>query len=205
MERENHPDDVRIELYLTNRGSFSSELVRYYLEKVEKAVYRASLAELTFLQRNSPAEFGPLFDAVRYRAEPYRSRTFNIDKVASGSLLLSGVAAGVTLWIFDRTFGESFKEAWKRTDHHARLVELMSSQLRWRAQAIADNISERREPLLGPSVEDRESEPSGARDDVTTRVLDQGGQFVVRAEISANEGQFPPVSALLDRESDRRQ
>ena len=142
---------------------------------------------------------------MRSRVEPYRSRTFNIDKVASGSLLLSGVAAGVTLWIFDRTFGESFKEAWKRTDHHAHLVNLLSSRLRWRAQAIANNISERREPLLGPSVEDREGEPSGERDEIHTRVLDQEGQLVVRAQISANEGQFPPVSALLDRESQRPQ
>jgi hypothetical protein len=204
METTVNRNDIRIELHLKNREAFSSELIRYYLEKVEKAVYRADISELSYFQRELPQEFGPLFDAVRYRAEFYRTRTFNIDKVASGSLLLSGVAAGLTIWLFDKTFGESFKEAWKKTDHHAHLVNILSTRLHWRANKIASHIGQRREPFLGPMVEEKESEPFGQHDEVSTQVLvDQGG-ILVRAEISVKEGRLPSISEAVSSQQDRR-
>ncbi|WP_219134304.1 hypothetical protein [Janthinobacterium sp. UMAB-60] len=195
------PNDIRVELYLTDRQLFSSELIRYYLQKVEKAIYRAELVELRLLENTLPEKLGPIFDAVRYRAERFQSRTFYVDKVSTGSLLLSGVAAGVTMWVFDKTFGEAFKEAWKTTDLHANMVEILSRRVNIRAENIASGIDGRREPFLGP-IDDRAwpeaAEPHGRRDDVHTFVSEENGFTIVRVHISVNEGRFPTVSEAIE-------
>lgn len=194
-------NDIRVELYLTDRQLFSSELIRYYLEKVEKAVYRTELGELGYLKQTLPDELGPIFDAVRYRAERFKSRTFYIDNVSNGSLLLSGIATGVTMWVFDKTFGEAFKEAWKKTELHAQMVGILSHRVDVRARQIASGINSRREPFLGPidghPLDDMD-EPEGRRDDVRTFVSNEDGIMVVRANISVNEGRFPTASEVIE-------
>jgi frataxin-like iron-binding protein CyaY len=200
------PTDIRVRVSLTNRIAFTSELIRDYLKTVEQAIFTAEMAELDVLRDVFPPFLAPTFDAVEHRARRYDDRTFNVDKAATGSIIIEGTAAALTIWLFDKTFGESFKESWKKTEWHAKFVETLSSRLEWKAVRIAENIYERREPHWGAPIREGtefdNSERLTARDKVEVTVEMQHRIILVDVKVTVHESRLPSMTEALSEKTE---
>jgi hypothetical protein len=136
--------DVRVELRFAGAKAFPAGLVADVTAEVERAVYEAEVEEIDELQKDFEEVPGPVFDAMRYRADRYRGRTLSIETASSGSIVLEGAAVALALWLLNVTFGETIKDAWKKTKSHQRLKKTLSSRLERKAKRIAQRVRPRR-------------------------------------------------------------
>ena len=86
-----------------------------------------------------------IYDSVELNLQKKSGSTLLIQKANTGSVILEGVAIGLTIWLLNITIGTTIREAWKESDMHKRLKEILLKQLGEKKQVIGGNIQKRLE------------------------------------------------------------
>ena len=82
-----------------------------------------------------------VFDATELRLQNNKSKTLHLNSASKGSLILAGLAFGLSVWILNQTLGETVKEAWTESERHEKLKSFLKSNLCSRSEIIKKNIS----------------------------------------------------------------
>lgn len=144
---DDNPDRLGIRLHLHSQdGRIPSWFLNESVYAVEEELFAVELEELSeLLETIGPVPAGlrqECFSAI----ERYRGAALAIDHASDGSIILGAAAVGgVAFWVIEHTVGESFKEAWKRSDMHAKLQELFLARLPWRRKKVQEKLSARLE------------------------------------------------------------
>jgi len=125
---------IRFDEYLT-----SGDLVNI-VTSIERSVYKQEAILLKKLRK----EFSDLptvfFDAAEFRLQNNKGNTLHIKKASEGSLILAGIAIGLSYWLLNQTLGETIKEAWIESESHEKLKEYLKSNIFSKSKAIEKDI-----------------------------------------------------------------
>lgn len=64
-------------------------------------------------------------DATLERIRKFRGRHIRIERVEAGTLTVTVAIVAISVWLLNRTVGESVKEGWKRTDAHTAMSKMV--------------------------------------------------------------------------------
>ena len=100
----------------------------------------AEIQEIDEMETAFPDLPAAVFDAMRYRASRLTAQSLNFETASSGSIILGGVAAAVAYWLLDKTLGETVRQAWEESDLHKRIKGFLLTNMRPKANRIAQAI-----------------------------------------------------------------
>jgi hypothetical protein len=132
--------DIRIELHFVQATAFPAQLLLGVIEATERAIARVEREEIDEFQKLLPDIPAHIFDAMRYRAEHLTGRALNFQGASSGSIILFGIAAGLSYWLLDKTLGETVSETWRESDMHVRLKQILHARIGTKVKRIAGDI-----------------------------------------------------------------
>lgn len=132
--------DINIEIHFTEAQAFPAQLLLGAIEATERAIARAEREEIEELQKLLPDVPDTIFDAMRYRMGQLTGRALNFQGAATGSIILFGVAAGISYWLLDKTLGETVSETWRESDMHSRLKKFLHARIGTKARKVASDI-----------------------------------------------------------------
>lgn len=102
------------------------------LRQIEEQQLVEFLAELSQLESTT-------IDAIKYRFNTTkRNEGLQIRYGEKGSLVLVGAVSAVSLWIVDKTLGETIKDAWKESEAHEKLKSILTKNKSRNEKIIAE-------------------------------------------------------------------
>jgi hypothetical protein len=156
--------DIHIELHFVQAAAFPAQLLLGVVEATERAIARVERDEIDEFQKLLPEVPVAVFDAMRYRAERLTGRALNFQGASSGSIILFGIAAGLSYWLLDKTLGETISETWRESDMHGRLKEILHARIGTKTRKIAGDIRPSRwsqgEVVTDVSTETKDGNPT---------------------------------------------
>ena len=136
-------EEIDLVVNIKSDGFVSARSLAETTSLIEHAILETEIAELDFL-RNEVNEIPAfVFDAVQFRLYQKAGQSFQITETANGSLILGGIAAGLCIWLLNKTVGETVKEAWLESVTHQKLKELLSAHLGPKPKHLGDKIQKR--------------------------------------------------------------
>ncbi len=163
-----------INVILRFEKGFPADLLIRYIQLVEQGVYNSELMELKFLFEETVNFFDipsnkaeDLFHKMQYNLAQYKGQTLRIETASEGSIWLESVVVGIATMLIMSTFGESVKEAWKKTNFHKKIV---------------DTLLWHKDTDIGKNIED------AARDDV--ELISSGVKMEVKSYRDTSENKL---------------
>ena len=130
---------IQIELHLLCQPT--THLPAWLLVKsvsaVDNAILASELNDLRQLRKQLPDLPTVALDAAEKRLGAYRGSGLLVERAESGSLVVIGVVAGLSIFVLQNTLGETLKEAWLESDGSRRLKALLFEQRSIKAFDIA--------------------------------------------------------------------
>lgn len=121
-----------INVVLRFEKGFPADLFIRCIQLVEQGVYNSELMELKFLFEETVNLFDipsnkaeDLFNKMQDDLAQYKGQTLRIERALEGSILLESVVVGIATMLIMSTFGESVKDAWKRTNSYKKIGEVL--------------------------------------------------------------------------------
>lgn len=121
-----------INVVLRFEKGFPADLFIRCIQLVEQGVYNSELMELKFLFEETVNLFDipsnkaeDLFNKMQDDLAQYKGQTLRIERAFEGSILLESVVVGIATMLIVSTFGESVKDAWKRSNLNKKIVEIL--------------------------------------------------------------------------------
>ena len=133
-------DEIEVEIHFRESSIFPAAIVSTVIERVDHWIYQSDIEDFETFLKEAKVIPQTALDATRYRIERYPKTALHFRSARSGSFVLVGVAATVSLWILQQTLGDTLKEAWRGSNLHKGLKEFLTSRRRERAERIADKI-----------------------------------------------------------------
>lgn len=180
---------IHIELMLWNRRptGYPHDVLAKTLSAVNSAVFASELVDLRAIRQEFPELPEVVFDAAFHRMRSYRGSALRIQAASSGSLLIAGAVAGVTIFVLKQTLGETIKDAWEESQMHERLKSFLLRRMGGKTHQIATGSAKRIEKTVrteviieydGPLDSERPSKPHRIR---------------LRVEFSEEDKDYPPA------------
>lgn len=114
-------DDVLpIRLYFDSSEGTSAGLLIDVVSALEQSLFELAEEDLRRAREELPIP-AAIADAALYRLRQYRGQSLQVMSAESGSIVLGAAVAGLTIWLLEKTLGETFGEAWKETEAHHQL------------------------------------------------------------------------------------
>jgi hypothetical protein len=146
-EDDENVDEVGIRIRMISEDQrLPSSFLTESIKSIEEELFGVESQELSDLL----GIIEPISDGTRqecFRAmNRHRGTALTIDHAGDGSIVLEAIAiGGLAYWIIENTVGESFKEAWKRSDLHMKLQDLFLARLSWRRKQTQERLTKRLE------------------------------------------------------------
>ena len=132
--------DIGINIRFSGGSShFPSSLVTQIIDVIDDAIFETQKRDLE-LWRMNHNENPALTDAALYRIEKHRGKSLFIEGTHKGSLIVTGIVAALAYWVLENTVGETFKEAWTKTESHSRLKEFFLWRKKDKAMEIKREV-----------------------------------------------------------------
>ncbi len=133
------PNDIVIRLHLADHDAVTGKALVQALDSLETALYSSDREDVLELsaELRLPAVAR---DAALERLRNYRNLRLQFYDARQGSLTLFAIVTGVTLFVLDKTIGESVGEAFKDTDTHRKLRVLFSQRIELKALRVGEGI-----------------------------------------------------------------
>ncbi len=131
--------DIGIHVRFSGRQSFPSALISDVLDIIDDAIFQTQKRDLEYAKNN--IELPELsLDAALHRIDNYHGVNFLLKGSNRGSLIITGIVAGLAFWVLKNTLGETLKEAWKDTDMHRRLKDLLLWRMKGKSKEVKEEI-----------------------------------------------------------------
>jgi hypothetical protein len=174
------PDsNIDIVVRFTEATHYPTSVITKVLDRIEKAVYQEELAILKEARGEAPQGSEVIIDAVAHRIKKFKGSSVSYVTASTGSIVMGGIATGITLWLLEKTIGESLREGWVQSNAHDALVSVIRTALDRKAERICDRLNNSKIALPHHPQRIRASLSLG----------DQGRQ---RIEVSAVRIDVPP-------------
>lgn len=138
-----------INVILRFEKGFPADLLIRCIQLVEQAVYNSELMELKLLFEETVKFFDmpsnkaeDLFSKLRDDLAHYKGQTLRIETASEGSLLLAGVVISIASPLIIFTFGESIKDAWKKTKLYKKIEDVLLWTWKGKVEDIGKNIED---------------------------------------------------------------
>jgi hypothetical protein len=132
-------DNIGIEIRYEGREGFPADAVVATIQRVEAVVREQESRQLETLARDLEDLPSIAVDAARQRLRTHEGEGIIFYSASQGSMILIG-AAGLAVWLLEKTLGETLTDAWLETDLHKKLKRLLLAGSRYKAEAIALGI-----------------------------------------------------------------
>lgn len=136
-----------ISVILRFEKGFPADLLIRCIQLVEQAVYNSELMELKLLFEETVNLFDmpsnkaeDLFHKMQDDLAQYKGQTLRIEGASKGSLLLAGVVISIASPLIMLTFGESIKDAWKKTKLYKKIEDVLLWTWKGKVEDIGKNI-----------------------------------------------------------------
>ena len=124
-------------------GSVPSYDLTKCIEHCEDAAYQSEFDDMFVLYSSLASEdFQLFFDAMRFRLSRLKGQILHLDEAQNGSIVLGGIVAGAAFWIIENTLGETLKDAWKESDLHKQIKEILIKNLQVKPKQIASKVKQ---------------------------------------------------------------
>lgn len=133
-------EQIPVSIHIDFPMFVSARTMADFAALTEWAVFEHERSELEYLKQEFHEIPAVTYDAALLRLHRKRGNAFLITEAGRGSVLLGGMAAGLAIWILDRTLGETLKNAWLESDLHERLKDLLLGRFGYKKKALADAI-----------------------------------------------------------------
>ena len=128
----------KVALTFNGLDTYPSDLIIAGLELAEEALHLLESRLIEDLLVHEDME--QVLFAARAEMSGLRRKHLQFQNARSGSLILLGVFGVASWWVLDKTLGESVKEAYKKSELHARLTRFFSSDLSQFAHDLGEAI-----------------------------------------------------------------
>lgn len=136
-----------INVILRFEKGFPADLLIRCIQLVEQGVYNSELMELKLLFEETVSFFDmpsnkaeDLFHKMQDDLAQYKGQTLRIETASEGSLLLAGVVISIASPLIILTFGESIKDAWKKTKLYKKIEDVLLWTWKGKVEDIGKNI-----------------------------------------------------------------
>lgn len=140
--------DIRLEFHFKYEDRLPAGLFARFVQVAEQAIYEAELEDLFELSVTLPEISRIDLDAMRYRMDQNWGRTLQLEDVYTGSIILSGLAAGLAYWVVDQTLSESLQDGWPGSELRGRIRDHLLGDPLGKAQRVAAKIAAKAEEDL---------------------------------------------------------
>lgn len=135
--------DIRLEFHFKYEERLPAGLFARFIQVAEQAIYETELEDLFEISVTMPEISRIDLDAMRYRMDKNWGRTLQLEDVYTGSIILSGLAAGLAYWVVDQILSESLKGIWRDSELHRRIKGVLLDDSLGKARRIAAKIADK--------------------------------------------------------------
>jgi hypothetical protein len=132
-------DDIIIEFHIGRGGDVDPKLLVEALDILEGALYASDRTDIERVSSQLPI---PTYvrDASLERLRNYRHHRVHFREATTGSIVLIGAVAAVSLFVLEKTIGEAFTDGFKDTRTYHELRTFFREQIDSKALFIAEAI-----------------------------------------------------------------
>jgi hypothetical protein len=131
---------VEVTIHIEGGDAFPAGLVAQTIGIVERSAFTTEAEELEAIFEEFPDIPELVRDACRQRLNNFRGNTLLVSAAAPGSFVIAATCTALAYWLVEKTLGETVKEAYKESDLHKKLKELLARRLFRRTQNLASTV-----------------------------------------------------------------
>jgi hypothetical protein len=133
-------DGIDVKIRIDYDVSVPASLFVDTIKSVESAFFIHLEQQLKFVAPDLAKQYNVDLEYILNEFYKLQGNGLVITKVQSGSAILFGAISGLCVWVLANTLGESFKEAWKKSETHEKLKEFFKKDLFDRRKRVKDEI-----------------------------------------------------------------
>lgn len=138
-------EKIPIRIHIRGDAFVSAQNLESIIYSVNEAALEVEYHELNIIREEFNDIPDYIFDSVELNLQRKSGSTLLIQEAHSGSIVLGGVIAGLTIWLLNITIGTTIKEAWKESGMHQKLKEFLLKKIGTKSQVIGENIKSKLE------------------------------------------------------------
>ncbi len=133
-------EDIRVVLKFHSNDKIPADLVARIISSVDSALKESEQADFETIRREVPQVPREIIQAVEDGLQAHQFKGMYLETAETGSIILTGVVAATASWILLNTVGESFKDAWKETETHEKVKEILLAKQVTKVDEIIQRI-----------------------------------------------------------------
>lgn len=137
---DNYIGNICVKIHIEFKDHVTSDFLVNTVTSIDRAIFKQEKLLLKTLRK----EFSDLptvfFDAAEFRLQNNKGKALQIKSAEEGSIILIGMAFGLSYWILKQTLGETVKEAWLESDSHKKLKKYLKADLISKSKNIENEI-----------------------------------------------------------------
>lgn len=160
--------DLAICVILRGGLAVPASVLAWALASIEAALREVAEEELLALHSEEATPSHDAIDRAIARLKTTEPSGLLLQTATTGSIVLTGVVAGLSYWLLDKTIGETTAAAWQESSLHRKLLRVLRGRAADRPREVHDKVGRtlaERRPSKGPqpSVDVRlDSQPNGS-------------------------------------------
>jgi len=131
--------DIVIRIHTQHGQPVDFERLKHIFDLVELSLYSSDRRDIEHVSKELQIP-SYIVDAALERLRRYRNRRIQIIRSGTGSILLDGTVAAVSLIVLNAVITEALKDAIKETDRYRRMKEFFRRNLDRKVFEIADGL-----------------------------------------------------------------
>ena len=136
--------DINIKIDFTSLKYYQANVIEKIIHLVGASIFDSEIDDLNTIAMRFPELPTVVIDAAKHRINKYKGSALLLEYSERGSIILGGVAAGVAIFILQKTVGETLTEAWVNTNMHQRLKNFLLEDYTSKASRIVEAIKVRK-------------------------------------------------------------
>ena len=137
---KNNFGDIKVTIHIRFNEYITSDRLVNIVTVIERSVYKQEKILLKKLRKEFSNISTVFFDAAEFRLLNSKGKTLHIKSATEGSIILTGIAIGLSYWLLNQTLGETVKEAWVESENHEKLKKYLKTNLFSKSKNIEKDI-----------------------------------------------------------------
>jgi len=133
-------EDIKVVLHFKAKDKIPADVVASIIYAVDLAILESELDDFETIKKEVPQIPQEFLDQVEKGMDYDQFKGLYLETAENGSIVLTGIVAAAATWILLNTIGESFKDAWKETELHQRIKDVLLSKQATKVRVLRNRI-----------------------------------------------------------------
>lgn len=146
-------EDIRIVLRFSSEYKIPADLVAIIIKCVDEAMKESEEADFNAITREVPQIPSEILQSIEQDFANNKFKGMYLESAENGSIIVEGIVVAAASWVLLNTIGESFKDAWKESELHQKIKDVLLSKQETKVDELIQRIKAQLDEAIAAEAE----------------------------------------------------